>query len=74
MAVSINHRGLLRPFEIERLTRVFVEACAQRKIDPESEAAKDLALNLLALYNAGMKDEAMLVSAVAFPLPDRASA
>lgn len=74
MTRSIDNRGLLRPFEIERLTRVLLSACTQRGIDPDSEGARDLALNLLALHNAGMTDEDMLVNAVAFALPDRATA
>ena len=67
MPKSIDERGLLRPADIAKLQRVFDEACRHRKAAPASEDAKDIALTLLALHNAGMVDETMLMDAVAFP-------
>ena len=69
MARSIYDRGLLKPFEIAKLRRVFDDACATRKTDPDSQEARDLALNILALHEAGMQDEQALRSAVSFSLP-----
>lgn len=69
MARSIYDRGLLKPFDIAKLQRVFDEACLARKADPESQEARDLALNILALHDAGMEDEQALRNAVSFRLP-----
>lgn len=70
MPKSIHDRGLFRPLEVERLQRVFDAACRQRDIHPDSTEASDLALTLLALHNAGMTDEDMLMQATAFRMPD----
>ena len=67
MPKSVYDRGLLTPRDIARLQRVFDEACGHRHARPDSEEAKEIALTLLALHNAGMTDEAGLVDAVAFP-------
>ncbi|TPM35560.1 hypothetical protein [Mesorhizobium sp. B2-3-4] len=66
MPKSIYDRGLLKPGEVATLQRVFDEACRRRQAHPESAEARELALNLLALYNAGMVDEEMLTEAVGF--------
>ena len=67
MQRSLYERGLLRPDELAKLQRVFDDACLKRTIDPASENARELALTLLALHNAGMVDEEMLTAAVAYP-------
>jgi hypothetical protein len=66
MPKSIYDRGLLKPDDIARLQRVFDEACRRREAHPESAEARELALTLLALHNAGMVDEEMLMEAVGF--------
>jgi len=66
MPRSLYERGLLRPDDLARLQRVFDHACVKRAIHPESENARELALTLLALHNAGMVDEEMLTAAVAY--------
>ncbi|TPK41355.1 hypothetical protein FJ492_20390 [Mesorhizobium sp. B2-5-4] len=66
MPKSIYDRGLLKPDEVATLQRVFDEACRRREAHPESAKARELALTLLALYNAGMVDEEMLTEAVRF--------
>lgn len=66
MPRSLYERGLLRPDDLAKLQRVFDRACEKRVIHPESENARELALTLLALHNAGMVDEEMLTSAVAY--------
>jgi hypothetical protein len=66
MPKSIYDRGLLKPDDIARLQRVFDEACRRRDVHPDSPDARELALNLLALHNAGMVDEDMLMQAVGF--------
>jgi hypothetical protein len=68
MAKSIYDRGLLKPVEVAKLQRVFDQACLARKTDPESSAARELALKLLALHDAGMEDERDLRDAVSFRL------
>ncbi|KAA3441830.1 hypothetical protein C7I87_33710 [Mesorhizobium sp. SARCC-RB16n] len=66
MPKSIYDRGLLKPDEVATLQRVFDEACRRREAHPESAEARELALTLLALYNAGMVEEEMLTEAVGF--------
>lgn len=66
MPKSVYDRGLLKPDDIARLQRVFDEACRRREAHPESAEARELALTLLALHNAGMVDEDMLMEAVGF--------
>ncbi len=66
MPKSVYDRGLLRPADIARLQRVFDEACKRREAHPDSTEAREIALNLLALHNAGMVDEEMLMEAVGF--------
>jgi hypothetical protein len=66
MPKSVYDRGLLKPDDIARLQRVFDEACQRREAHPESTEARELALTLLALHNAGMIDEDMLMEAVGF--------
>lgn len=67
MPKSVYDRGLLKPREIARLQRVFDEACRRREALPDSDEAREIALTLLALHNAGMVDEDALIGAVAFP-------
>jgi hypothetical protein len=66
MPKSIYDRGLLKPDDIARLQRVFDEACRRRDVHPDSAEAREVALNLLALHNAGMVEEDMLMEAVGF--------
>ena len=66
MPKSIYDRGLLKPADIAMLQRVFDEACRQREAHPDSADARELALTLLALHNAGMVEEDMLIEAVGF--------
>ena len=66
MPKSVYDRGLLKPAEVATLQRVFDEACRRREVHPESAEAREIALNLLALHNAGMIDEDMLREAVGF--------
>jgi|GEM_PF-1568920 len=66
MPKSIYDRGLLKPAEVATLQRVFDEACRRREAHPESPEARELALTLFALHNAGMVDEDMLMAAVGF--------
>lgn len=66
MPKSVYYRGLLRPDDIARLQRVFDEACSRRDVHPDSAEAREIALNLLALHNAGMVDEDMLMETVGF--------
>ena len=74
MPKAIHDRGLLRPVDIARLQHVFDEVCRRREILPETQEAREVALTLLALYEGGMTDEAMLVSALAFRRPEQNSA
>lgn len=62
------NRGAMRPADLAMLERVFDEACRLHPLDRGSEAARELALRILALFNAGMIDEATLRSAVVFPV------
>ena len=72
MPKDVYDRGLLRPYEVARLQRVFNKACRAREVIPDSEEGRELALTLLALHNAGMVDEEMLSAAIAFPRQDAA--
>ncbi|MBZ9675161.1 hypothetical protein [Mesorhizobium sp. ES1-1] len=66
MPKSVYDRGLLKPADIAKLQRVFDEACRRREALPDSPDAREIALNLLALHNAGMVEEDMLMEAVGF--------
>ena len=66
MPKSVYDRGLLKPAEVATLQRVFDEACRRREAHPESAEARELALTLLALHNAGMVEEDMLMEVVGF--------
>ena len=66
MPKSIYDRGLLKPDDIAKLQRVFDEACKRREAHPDSTEAREIALTLLALHNAGMVEEEMLMEAVGF--------
>ncbi|MGX5843874.1 hypothetical protein ACWGTI_24435 [Mesorhizobium sp. ArgA1] len=66
MPKSVYDRGLLRPDDIAKLQRVFDEACSRRDLHPDSTEARELALTVLALHNAGMVEEDMLIEAVGF--------
>jgi hypothetical protein len=72
--IPVQERGLLKPAEIAALCRVFDEACKMRNALPDSEEAKEIALTLLALRNAGMVSEDALREAVAFRRIDQHSA
>lgn len=67
MAKPIHNRGLLRPADMARLQRVFDATCERRSAHPDSPEAREVALTVLALHNAGMDDEQMLLDAMAFP-------
>lgn len=67
LVTQIYDRGLLKPPELAKLQRVFDAACRERNLEPGSEAARDMALTLLALFNAGMTDEDILLGAVDVP-------
>jgi hypothetical protein len=66
MPKSVYDRGLLTPADIARLQRVFDEACRRREAHPDSAEAREIALTLLALHNAGMIEEDMLMETVGF--------
>ena len=66
MPRSVYDRGLLKPDDIARLQRVFDAACLRRDALPDSDDAREIALNILALHNAGMVDEDMLLDTVGF--------
>lgn len=66
MSKSVYERGLLKPAEVASLQRVFDEACRRREAHPDSAEAREIALTLLALHNAGMVEEDMLMEAVGF--------
>ena len=70
MPTPIHNRGNLKRGDIAMLRRVLEIACRNRQTEPDTEEAKELALTLLALFNAGMVDEDMLMDAVAFRIPD----
>jgi hypothetical protein len=74
MPKAIHDRGLLRPVDISKLQRVFDAVCRRRNVPPETPEAREIALTLLALYEGGMTDEAMLLAATAFPRPEQRSA
>lgn len=74
MPSSIYDRGVLKPADIAKLQRVFDEACRAGQIEPGSGSARETALTILALYNAGLVDEQSLRSAVCFDRPDKKSA
>ena len=74
MPKPIHDRGLHRPADIALLQRVFDEVCRRREVLPETPEAREIALTLLALYEGGMTDEAILLSATAFPRPEQRSA
>ncbi len=74
MPKSIYHRGVLKPAEIATLKRVFDAACKAGQIDPESDRARETALNILALFNAGLVDEESLRGAVCFERPESKTA
>ncbi len=62
----------MRPAVVAMLARVFDDFCRFREIEHGSEEANEMALRLLALFNAGMVDEADLRSVIALtrPAPD----
>jgi hypothetical protein len=74
MPKSVYDRGLLKPADIARLQRVFDEACRRREAHPDSAEARDIALTLLALHNAGMLEEEILMDVVGFRRLDVRSA
>ena len=74
MPKSVHDRGILRPVDIEKLRRIFDEACVLVGANPDSEEAREIALTILALHNAGMVDEETLRDAVCFPRPESRSA
>ncbi len=63
------HRGALRPVELAMLERVLEDACRLRQTARDSDAATAMALQLFALFNAGMIEELDLRNAIAFRIP-----
>ncbi|APH74431.1 hypothetical protein [Aquibium oceanicum] len=59
---AIYERGTLRPSEIDLLQRALVVVCARRKTKLESEDGRKLALDLIALFEGGMRDEQDLIN------------
>jgi hypothetical protein len=57
---------MLRPVDLAKLQRVFDEACRHCEAEPGSDEAKEIALRLLALHDAGLVEEDLLVAATAF--------
>ena len=74
MPKSVHDRGVLKPADIAMLQRIFDEACKVGNVDPRSGDAREIALTILALHNAGMADEQTLRDAVCFHRPDAKSA
>ena len=74
MPKSIHDRGILKPADIAKLQRIFDEACALVGANPDSGEAREIALTILALHNAGMADEETLRDAVCFRRPESRSA
>ena len=74
MPKSVHDRGILKPSDIAKLQRIFDEACALVEASPDSEEAREIALTILALHNAGMVDEETLRDAVCFRRPESRSA
>ncbi len=74
MPTSIYDRGILRPADIAKLRRIFDEACALVEADPGSGDAREIALTILALHNAGMVEEETLRNAVCYRRPVSRSA
>ena len=74
MPKSVHDRGVLRPADVEKLRRIFDEACVLAGAGPDSDGAREIALTILALHNAGMVDEEALRDAVCFPRPESRSA
>jgi hypothetical protein len=74
MPKSVHDRGVLKPADVARLQRVFDEACRLGKADADSDDAREIALTILALHNAGMVDEEILRDAVCFRRPQSRSA
>ena len=74
MPNSVHDRGILKPADIAKLQRIFDEACALVEANPDSEEAREIALTILALHNAGMVDEETLRDAVCFRRPETRSA
>jgi len=56
---------ILYPEDLKRLQRLFDGLCAERKLDPKSPEADDLAVRLIALYQRGLKGEKLLKSELA---------
>ena len=74
MPKSVYDRGILRPADIAKLRRIFDEACALVGANSDSDEAREIALTILALHNAGMVDEETLRAAVCFRRPESRSA
>ena len=67
MVQVFDQRSLSSPTDMAKFQRVFDAACRLRRADPESTEARAIALNIMALHNAGMSDEALLRAAVSCP-------
>jgi hypothetical protein len=74
MPNSVYDRGILKPADIAKLRKIFDEACALIEIEPDSGDAREIALTILALHNAGMVEEETLRNAVCYRRPVSRSA
>jgi hypothetical protein len=63
---SIHDRGVLKPVDLAKLQRVFDEACRNCEAEPDSDDAREIALRLLVLHDAGLVEEELLVAATSF--------
>lgn len=66
----VSLRGILRPNEIDILRRVVKDACVRRRCEVDSAGGREITLNVIALYEAGMVQEDELLDAVGFSVPD----
>lgn len=71
---SVYDRGVMKPTDIAKLQRVFDKACKLVGANPDSGEAREIALTILALHNAGMVDEETLREAICFRRPESRSA
>lgn len=54
--------GVLEPEEVAFLQETFDEICARGRIDRKSEAAEELAVNLIAHYQRGLRGQELLAA------------
>ncbi len=54
--------GSLNPDELARVQGIFDRACARFNLPADSDAAKEAAVQLMDLYQHGIRDEEMLLA------------